>query len=101
MQPIEYQDVSVKLPDLKTYYKRVERHLTFVETRLLLILISEPEKVFQSDELVKRTGLTTKDSLTKYIFALRNMLDQHYIHTHHGFGYSFATKSGEVSKARS
>lgn len=92
---IQYLDITVKLPDLRMYYKKVERHLTFTELRLLLILITEPQRIIPTEELVHRANLTTKESLAKYIHSLRTILDQTYIHTHHNAGYSFTATTKE------
>jgi len=89
MNPVTYEDLTIKLPDLRVYYKRVERHITFVELRILMILLAEPTVVITAEELVRRAGLTNKASLCKYISTLRSIFDQRYIHTIHGTGYSF------------
>lgn len=92
MDPITFEDITIKLPELRVYYKKVERHLTFAELRLLLILISDPLRIIPAEELLHRSKLTTKESLAKYVNSLRNILDQKYIYNARNFGYAFQKK---------
>ncbi len=91
MNPIQYEEITVQLPDLKVFYKRTERHLTFAELRILLIMLSDPARIIPTGELIHRAKLTTKSALAKYISALRAILDQKYIFSHRGEGYSFTS----------
>lgn len=89
MNHIEYNDILIKLPELRVYFKKVERHLTFAELRLLLIFLSEPEQTIESGELIRRARLTTRSALARYVNSLRNILDQKYIYNQRNSGYSF------------
>lgn len=89
METFEYNDITITFPELRVYFKKVERHLTFAELRLLLIFISEPKRTISSGELIRRVKLTTRSSLAKYVNSLRNILDQKYIYNQRNSGYSF------------
>ena len=64
------------------------------EFELLLLLASEPEKIFSRDEIIekvwgdKRTD--NKRLLDVYIAKLRSKIGKHHIHTMKGVGYAFS-----------
>jgi len=93
MNPIIFEEVKIELPELRTFYKKVERHLTFSELRILIILLSEPARIVPTSELIHRANLTSRESLAKYINSLRDIMDKKYIFTHRNLGYSFSKES--------
>lgn len=64
------------------------------EFELLLLLASEPEKIFSRDEIIERVWgdkrTDNKRLLDVYIAKLRGKIGKHHIHTMKGVGYAFS-----------
>lgn len=90
MNNVEFEDIRIKMPELRMWFGDREIYPSLTEMRLLLILLSDPCGGFATEELVTRMGLTGKQSLHTLIANLRRKLDQKYIFAVRGWGYTFA-----------
>lgn len=92
---IQFDEVRVDLLELKVWVKDKHIHFTLTELRLLLLFLSEPQRTFSREELIRRADITSVSALHVLIARLRVLLDQRYIFTvRHGLGYSFAKVPG-------
>jgi DNA-binding response OmpR family regulator len=92
MSNVEFDDIKVELPELRTWLGEREIYPTLTELRLLMVLLSDPYYAFSAGELIRRLQLTGIASLSTTICHLRKRLCQKYIVTVHGCGYAFAQK---------
>lgn len=92
MSNLEFEDIKIKLPELRTWFRDREIFPTLAELKLLMVLVSAPHERFSTDELVARLDLPSHQSLHVMIAHLREKLDQQYIITMRGYGYAFAKK---------
>ena len=90
---VEFEDIRIKLPELRTWFRDQEIFPTLAELKLLMVLMSAPCEIFSTDELVMRLDLPSTQSLHVMIAHLREKLDQQYIITMRGHGYAFARES--------
>jgi DNA-binding response OmpR family regulator len=93
MNSVEFEEIKIKLPELRTWLGEREIYPTLTELRLLMVLLSDPYYPFTSGELIRRLQLTGIASLSTTICHLRKRLFQKYVVTVHGCGYAFAAES--------
>jgi len=90
MNNVEFEDIKVRLPELRTWFHDKEVYPSLQELRLLLVFLSDPYHCFTNHELIDRIDLTSKNALHVLVKRLRSMLDQKYIFAMRGNGYAFA-----------
>lgn len=90
MHNVEFEEIKIKLPELRIWFRDREIFPTLAELKLLMVLLSAPRETFSTDELVIRLDLPSTQSLHVMIAHLREKLDQQYIITMRGYGYAFA-----------
>lgn len=95
---IAFMDLEIKLPELRCYYRKDYVRLSFAETRLLMVFLYDPYNVISSADLIIKAGLTSNDSLSKYVHALRNALQQNFIESFKGFGYRFELSQDRAAR---
>ena len=93
-EKINFEDITVQLPELKVCFRGNAIHLTLTQLRLLLIFLSDPYGRFTNEELIRRMELFSKSHLNVVVTHLRKLLDQQYIFTMRGYGYAFAIERG-------
>lgn len=86
---IQFEEISIHLPELRVYFGAKELCVSLTQLRLLMLLLSDPYGRFTNDELIRRLQLPSRPSLNVLICNVRELLDQKYIVTLHGFGYAF------------
>lgn len=89
METIIFNDIKIKLPELRVWFGDREIYLSLSELRVLLTLLSEPRGRFTTEELVARLDLPRAQSLHVLIAHLRKKLNKKYIVTT-PWGYAFA-----------
>jgi Response regulators consisting of a CheY-like receiver domain and a winged-helix DNA-binding domain len=92
-ESINFEDVTVMMPELKVCFRGNDIHLSLTQLRLLMIFLSDPYGRFTSEELIRQMELFSKPHLNVVVTHLRKQLDQKYIFTVRGFGYAFALES--------
>jgi hypothetical protein len=92
MNNIEFEEIRIKLPELRVWYGDKELFPSLIQIRLLLIFLSNPYWAFGSQELVNKLQLSSHGALIAQIHRLRVMLDRKYIVTAL-YGYAFSKES--------
>lgn len=95
MNNIEFEEIKIKLPELRIWFRDREIFLTLAELKLLMVLVSAPRETFSTNELIIRLDLPSAQSLHVMIAHLREKLDQQYIIIMRGYGYAF-TQNGRT-----
>jgi hypothetical protein len=91
MHNIEFEEIRIKLPELRVWYGDKELFPSLIQIRLLLIFLSNPYWEFGSQELVNKLQLSSHGALIAQIHRLRVMLDRKYIVTA-PYGYAFSKR---------
>jgi two-component system alkaline phosphatase synthesis response regulator PhoP len=93
---IEFEGVVIDDEKHVVYFKNKELNLPNKEFKLLSLLVSKPERVFTRDEIynsVWGTEIIVGDrTIDVHIRKLREKLDEMYIHTIKGIGYTFTKR---------
>jgi len=89
---IEFEDITIKLPELLVFFRGKEIHASLTQLRILMIFLSDPYRRFTNAELVTMLQLANKPALATLINSVRSLLDQQYIVTIHAWGYAFAVE---------
>ncbi len=95
MQPhiMEFEHVTILLQKHQVLYKNKEVYLPNKEFKLLVLLASKPERVFTREEIynaVWGTDIIVGDrTIDVHIRKLREKIENSYIHTVKGVGYTF------------
>ena len=89
---IQFEELSIRLPELRVHLRGKEINVTLTQLRLLTILVSDPYGHFTSEELIRRLQLPSRPALAVLITNVRELLGQKYIVTLHGFGYAFTVE---------
>ena len=92
MNSVEFQEIRIKMPELRTWFSDREIYPSLSELRLLMILLTDPWDVFTHDELITRMNLTSLEALQQLVYKLRNKLDGKYILSVSGTGYAFTER---------
>ena len=102
MENIEFQEIRIKVPEMRIWHGDTEVFPSLTELRLLMLFLSDPYKKFEPEELINRLQLTSRASLMTLIHHLRVRLNtctacrrkcKKYIVTVPGWGYAFAERS--------
>ncbi len=92
-QTIEFEHVTILLQKHQVLYKNKEVYLPNKEFKLLVLLASKPERVFTREEIynaVWGTDIIVGDrTIDVHIRKLREKIENSYIHTVKGVGYTF------------
>lgn len=88
MNDIVFEEIKVKLPELRVWFDDREIYLSLSQLRLLMILLTDPQGVFTNDELVAMTDMMSRESLHQVVPKLRRALGGKYIVSVRGTGYS-------------
>lgn len=90
---IEFEDIVIDEEKHLVYFKNRELNLPNKEFKLLMLLAAKPERVFTRDEIytsVWGTEIVVGDrTIDVHIRKLREKLDEEYIDTIKGIGYTF------------
>ena len=90
---IVFEDISIDVEKHLVYYKQKELNLPNKEFKLLSLLVSKPDRVFTRDEIYNQvwgTEIIVGDrTIDVHIRKLREKLDEAYIDTIKGIGYTF------------
>ena len=88
----KFGDVEIRLPELRVMLGGREIHMSLIQMRVLMVLLSDPCRVIPHEEIVRRSGLTDKSYLMTVIVVLRQKLEQKYIVSKRQYGYKFANE---------
>ncbi|HPY82060.1 MAG: response regulator transcription factor [Bacteroidales bacterium] len=92
-QTIEFEHVTILLQKHQVLYKNKEVYVPNKEFKLLVLLASKPERVFTREEIynaVWGTDIIVGDrTIDVHIRKLREKIENSYIHTVKGVGYTF------------
>jgi two-component system, OmpR family, alkaline phosphatase synthesis response regulator PhoP len=90
---IVFEDITIDVEKHLVFYKEKELNLPNKEFKLLSLLVSKPERVFTRDEIYNQvwgTEIIVGDrTIDVHIRKLREKLDEAYIDTIKGIGYTF------------
>lgn len=87
MNNIVFEEIKVKMPELRTWFGDREIYLSLSQLRLLMILLSDPSGLFTYRELIARADLTTQEGLAQLVLQLRRKLNNKYIINIPALGY--------------
>ncbi len=92
-QTIEFEHLTILVQKHQVLYKNKEVYVPNKEFKLLVLLASKPERVFTREEIynaVWGTDIIVGDrTIDVHIRKLREKIENSYIHTVKGVGYTF------------
>jgi len=95
MNNISFEDIIIKVPELRIWFQDKEIRPSLQDLRLLLILLSEPYRKFSTNELINLIDLPSKPALQTLVCRVRRMLGGKYIIAVPGYGYTFARERNQ------
>ena len=93
MNNVEFEDIKIKLPELRVWFDDREIYLSLSQLRLLMILLSHPIDFFTYDELITRLDLTSIQGLHQLVLQLRAKLGSRYVINLYRCGYALTRES--------
>ncbi len=92
---LKFGDLTIDVNKRKVYVRDKEVALPRMEYNILMLLVSEPGKVFTRDEIYDEVWgnqvIVGDRTLDVHIRKLRKNIGENFIKTHKGIGYSFVS----------